>query len=255
MGAQEKEQAGRAPASLDDYFGFAFIPLNRKEFLRIQGDLLEKVERALAAMEEDLAGKLPREAALLGAMLKISSWRSLRESLKSSIEHMEEPEMMEKDLYRCAVIFYRDLDHPYWSTEQFQFLLHLNQHIPAYWAGYGTCLVMMQDQGFLEEFRLEEKAAIAFLQAARLALAHLFKKTAHGTAFPPGKLAANAALYYHNACELSPTEDLEQVAALCDELKDNEALQQYEVFSRERLPGLPEGICEELEAALAIQIA
>jgi hypothetical protein len=229
----------------DDFFGFSRIPFDSRDFTFVQTDLFEKVERALISMEEDLHDKEPEEKELLSRVMKISAWRNLRECLGASLGSVAGRDDLVKYINECATIFYKELDHPYWSTTQFQYLLHLDSSNPAYWSGYALCLLQMSERGFMEEFRLDEKAAIAFLQAARLSMAHIIAKTAHGVHHTEEKLIERAILYYGNAKELGLTAEGEQGSRLAQLLKERSDLR-----NRDSLMFAEEGFREEISHVL-----
>jgi len=217
----ESEGTARPLASpIDhDFFGFSRIPFDVNDFAFVQADLFEKVERALNSMEEDLNDREPDEKALLSRVMKISAWRNLRECLGASLSSIDDHEELVKCINQCATLFYKELDHPFWSTTQFQYLLHLDASNPNYWSGYGLCLDQMSERGFMEEFRLEEKAAIAFLQAARLTIAPLLAKTSFAARHSAEKLLERASLSYGNARELGLTAEGERGSRLTELLK------------------------------------
>jgi len=215
-----------------DFFGFSERPLDLRDFTSGQLDLFSKVERALTSMEEDLLDKNDTEKELLSTILKIDAWRNLRECLGASLQNFDNPIELEKYLLECATIFYKELDHPYWSTTQFQYLLHLNPSRPNYWAGYGLCLIQLQDRGAIEEFRLEEKAAIAFIRAARLCLAHLLRKTDLFSSHPEKHLIELARRYYGNAAELVESNAAALGGHLCTLLEEHAELQDIGIMEK-----------------------
>ena len=230
---QVKTESHLLKAPEEDFFGFEGIPLDKKDFTRVQTDIFQKVERALNSMEEDLQDMNREEKELLMSVMKVSAWRNLRECLGASLQNIDREDELEKLLYECASIFYKELDHPYWSTTQFQYLLHINPHHPEYWAGYGICLVKMQERGVWEEFMLEEKAAIAFKRAARLAVAHLLKKTPYMEKISDKKLMEHAQRYYENALALNTEPEAEQGLQLCKRMKKEKELREAKNLKKE----------------------
>jgi len=237
-----------------DFFGFSERPLDVKDFTAVQRDLFSKVERALISMEEDLLDKNEQERELLSTIMKIHAWRNLRECLGASLQNISEPLMLEKYILECATLFYKELDHPYWSTTQFQYLLHINAANPSYWAGYGLCLVQLQDRGAMEEFRLEEKAAIAFIRAARLCLAHLLRKTEFHTSHSDGRLIESARRYYGNAGELVDSSEAGLGGELCNALAEHPELQDIAVADKKPLDPSAERFREEIAQVLSLSM-
>lgn len=240
--SEKKAQIRQSLASMEDFFGFEEVPFNPKDFVMVQTDIFQKVERALLAMEEDLHGKEPAEKELLMSVMKVPAWRNLRECLGASIQNIENRRDLEKYIYECATIFYKELDHPYWSTTQFQYLLHLNPHHPEYWAGYGICMVEMQERGVWEEFMLEEKAALAFKRAARLSIAHILK----GTYLGEQKLLEHALRYYENAHALNPEPEADEGIHLVKKIK-----KEKDLLTRKEMEKLDE-FQTEIRAILSI---
>ncbi len=223
--ATSQKVSGLSPfalASDEDFFGFSEIPFDVRDFVRVQSDLFQKVEHALTHMEESLEEETGENREMLSGIMKISAWRNLRECLGASLQHKDERDELQKFILQCATIFYKELDHPYWSTTQFQYLLHLDSLTPTNWAGYGLCLADMAERNTLSVFRLDEKAAIAFIRAARLCLAHVVKKTAYFSRQPsPEKLIDQALRYYGNAAELLQTEATAMGAEICSIVRDS----------------------------------
>jgi hypothetical protein len=240
-----------ALSSDEDFFGFSEIPFDAKDFTRVQSDIFEKVERALTLMEEDLQDQEEQNREMLSTIMKISAWRNLRECLGASLQHKNEHGELQMYILQCATLFFKELDHSYWSTTQFQFLLHLDSLNPTYWAGYGLCLVEMADRGAIEEFRLEEKAAIAFTRAARLCLAHILHRTGYFSHHSPAeKLIEQALRYYGNAHELAETDATVQGAELCVILKERASLREAESLRSSLSPEQK----TELDHVLALKI-
>lgn len=238
--------------SSEDYFGFEGVPFDAKDFIRVQTDIFQKVERTLISMEEDLQGMEPEEKNLLMNVMKVPAWRNLRECLGASLQSIDNLGELEKYIYECATIFYKELDHPYWSTTQFQYLLHLQPHHPEYWAGYAICLVEMQDRGVWEEFMLEEKAAIAFKRSARLCLAHLLRKTEYAEKISEKKLLEHAQRYYENANTLDPEPEAEQGIHLARKMKKEKKFRNLNDLEKENAE--LEDMKKEIRAVLEIQL-
>lgn len=237
-----------------DFFGFSERPLDLRDFTSGQLDLFSKVERALTSMEEDLLDKNDAERELLSTIMKIHAWRNLRECIGASLQNFDNPVELEKYILECATLFYKELDHPYWSTTQFQYLLHLNPARPNYWAGYGLCLMQLQDRGAIEEFRLEEKAAIAFIRAARLCLAHLLMKTDLFSSHPDRHLIELARRYYGNAGELVESNTAAVGGHLCTTLEEHPELQDHESIKKKVHDASMESIREEIVQILSLSM-
>lgn len=251
-GKPAKTKTAPKDALAGDFFGFEEIPFDEYDFRRVQTDIFQKVERALLSMEEDLHDKKPKERELLSSVMKLDAWRNLRECLGASIQSISKRDELEKYILECANIFYKELDHPYWSTTQFQYLLHLNPSHPDYWAGYGICLVKMQERGMWEEFNLEDKASIAFKRAARLCLAHLWNKTSLYEKFSFQKLLDRAGRYYENAQALNPEGESEQGLRLLEKISGEKKLLEKGAIEKEISGKSAEA--EEISKILALRL-